>query len=502
MRQVALHGAFLAIAFSAVWMTGCPKKEAGPSDAGHAGCQSRADCPGGLASGLVCATDGSCHDCERDRECRPREFCNPIERRCKLRPCFGDQCEVHADCQLGQFCVQGLCLKSGTTSGSNCSVIPCDPGGDCGTNKRCNSATLVCEENLGCQGDQECPTGQRCNPGSGQCEAGCTDATATEVCGVKLKCLGGRCIECQNNTDCGVGLSCDTVAGKCVGETGCFTSRDCKVPLVCNRSTHTCTNRPPPCSSTEQCPVDEVCDVPSGECINGVCGKDKFDPNNTLADAKPISLGQTDGLLLCDGESDYFKFGLQSGDRLQVNAVVDPLIMFELDFLDGSGNLLANGDYLVDNQVGATGDYFVRAKSRDAFVRYGLRVSLSHGVPCTEDGFDPNNDYTHAHAADGSQNAYTNLQICSAQPDWFVVKIGAGQHVAATLDHDPTKGLINLYLHNSDGSSVAAKDATTAATKTLTFPGTPSAGLVYVEVRGDSPGVQNTYDLTVKVTGP
>ena len=488
-----------ALAVSAVVvagaLSGCPKSTTAPPTTVQ--CATRADCPGGDASGLVC-TSGHCTECARDRECKPQELCHPIQRRCVLRPCFGNQCVQHSDCALGQFCVQGLCLKASGNAG-NCPVTPCDPSTDCGTNRRCNPATLVCEENLGCQADADCPAGQACNPGTGKCEPGCTTMNAAQICGVKLKCLGGRCVECQMNADCGVGLSCDTAAGKCIGGSSCFTSRDCNVPLVCNPSTHACTTSIPSCTSDEMCAQGYVCQVSTGACVLNPCGPDHKNPNGTLATALALWPGEHSGYTLCPGEQDYYKLALQSGDRIDALVETDPLLNFELDFLDGTGAQLASGALELGAQAGAGGDYYLRAKSMDAVVSYGLRLSLSHGQPCVEDAFDPNNDYLHAHPVDASQ--YYNLKLCPGAEDWFVARVGHGQELTARLDDDPTMGLVDLYLYDSDGRTVIGQDVTTSGTKTLQA-GAASSGLVYVRVAGDSKGVQNAYDLAVKVTGP
>ena len=125
-------------------------------------CEKREDCAGGLAGGLLCQ-DGKCLGCTRSRDCRITELCDPVQRLCSLRACWGDECAAHADCNLGAFCVQGLCINPDhpRLSGSQrCGVQVCGSSRDCNAGQRCNQRTFVCEQDLGCLAGSPCAAGQ------------------------------------------------------------------------------------------------------------------------------------------------------------------------------------------------------------------------------------------------------------------------------------------------------------------------------------------------------
>ena len=142
-------------------------------------CAAREDCAGGLAGGLLCQ-QGKCVGCQKSRDCRLDEACDPVQRRCTLKACFGDQCLAHEDCALGLFCVQGLCLdplKPLSQGGAVCAVVLCGSARDCNPGQRCNGRTFVCEADQGCGSGAPCAVGTSCNAASGLCELACTAST-------------------------------------------------------------------------------------------------------------------------------------------------------------------------------------------------------------------------------------------------------------------------------------------------------------------------------------
>lgn len=466
-------------------------------------CAVRQDCAGGLAGGLLCV-EGKCVGCTRSRDCRITELCDPVQRLCTLRACWGDECVKHADCNLGAYCVQGLCLDAAhprAVGSEQCSVQVCGSSRDCNVGQRCNQRTFVCEEDLGCLAGSPCAAGQVCNPGTGACEAGCSADTAKQVCGPLLPCIGGRCVQCGQDSDCGPGLTCDVAAGECRGPAGCATSRDCDVPKICDRATLTCALPRNPCTSNESCAADERCETRTGKCVPGACMADRMDPNADAAHAALLAPGSYASLTLCSPtEQDWFAVDLLSGDTVQVVADADPLGSFDLQLLDATSNVLDDESFAVLRTVGSTSRYYLRARTNDASALYGLRVQVAHGIAC-----DHNPPTAHPDAADSlplvAGPSY-DYAVCPSEQTWFALRPPTGQGVDVTGALSPTAGGALVFtLFDSDATTVLGEDASG-----MPAPHVASAHFsgeqVYLRVRGADPSVTNRYDLTVRFPLP
>ena len=472
-------------------------------------CQTRADCKGGLGGGLLC-TEGKCVGCLRSRDCRLTEVCDPVQRRCTLRSCFGDQCTGHDQCALGQFCVQGLCLDP-QAEVAVCAVVLCSGARDCNPGQRCNGRTFVCEQDLGCTQDvvqasdagapdagtlSSCAAGLVCNPASGACEPGCTEATAADVCGPVVPCKQGRCVQCAADTDCGPGLTCDVAAGACRGKSACTQTRDCEVPLVCDRPSGTCAQSRPPCTSNESCAADERCESRTGACIPGACLTDRFAPNQTQATAAKLAPGSYPGLTLCNREQDWFALPLRSGDRYQILADADPLGSFDVQLLSPSGALLEEGQLAVLGTAGSDATYLLRLRSNDAAAAYGLRISVRAGEACFHNPEGPHESASQAQPLE--PGPHYDLAVCPGETSWFLLRSAGGIDVRAALD--PTLGgAIGLVLFDGDGRSALAFDQLGAAAPHV-FASASTSGVYFLRVAGLTTTATARYDLTVRTT--
>jgi hypothetical protein len=449
-----------------------------------------------MAGGLLCI-DNKCAGCTRSRDCRLTELCDPVQRRCALRACWGDECGAHSDCNLGAFCVQGLCLNPDhprQVGGQTCSAQVCGSNRDCNAGQRCNQRTFVCEQDLGCLAGSPCAVGQACNPGTGACESGCTADNAAQVCGALVPCIGGRCVQCNSDANCGPGLTCDVGAGVCRGPSGCTTSRDCEVPKTCDRATATCAAARPPCTSNESCAPDERCESRSGRCVPGACLPDRMAPNGDQAHAVLLTPGSYPSLTLCGAEEDWFRISLLSGDTVQAVADADPLGSFNLQLRDGAG-VLDEAPFAVLRSVGSSASYFLRARTNDASALYGLRIQVAHGTPCDHSPPDPHPGA--AQALPLVAGVSPDFAVCPTEATWFALRPPAGQGVDVTASLDPTAGGALVFtLYDSDGATVLAKDYSRVAAARA------RGEMFFLRVAGADPAVRNRYGLTVRFTLP
>ena len=474
---------------------------AGPKAQPPPECVQRADCLGGLAGGALCV-EGKCTGCARSRDCRLTELCDPVQRRCSLRACFGDECAAHSDCNLGAFCVQGLCLSPDQPrklGGQVCAVQVCGSARDCNAGERCNQRTFVCEQDLGCLAGAPCAAAQVCNPGSGVCEAGCTPETAAQVCGALVPCLEQRCVQCSADANCGPGLACDVGAGVCRGPSACVSSRDCEVGKTCDRASGTCGLARGACASNETCATDERCETRTGRCVPGACLPDRLEPNDDQAHAVPITPGTTASLTLCGSDEDWFSLSLLSGDNVQAVADADPLGSFDLQLRD-LNQVLDEGPFAVLRTVGATGRYFLRARTRDASALYGLRVQVAHGTACDHSPAEPHQNP--GQALPLTAGATPEYAVCPTEATWFSLRPPAGQGVEVATMLDPTAGgALWFTLFDSDGKAVLAQDGAGGSAARLAA-AHPSGELFFLRVQGADPAVRNRYGLTVRFTLP
>jgi hypothetical protein len=418
-----------------------------------------------------------------------------------LRSCFGDECTQHSDCNLGAFCVQGLCINPDhprIEGGQTCSVQVCGSARDCNAGQRCNARTFVCEQDLGCLAGSPCGAGMVCNPGSGVCEAGCSEQTQAQVCGALVPCIGGRCVQCAKDTDCGPGLICDA-GGSCRGPTGCASSRDCEVPETCDRATASCQLPRGPCTSNENCALDERCESRTGKCVAGACLPDRMAPNGDQAHAAPVKPGSYPLLTLCGSDEDWFSLPLQSGDTVQAVADADPLGSFDLELRTGT-QAIDEAPFAVLRTVGSTGTYFIRARTNDASALYGLRVQVATGTPCDHNPPDPHP--TAAQALPLTPGDNYDYAVCPTEATWFAMRPPAGQGVDILGALDPSAGGALVFtLLDSDGATVLAHDDTGSPAPHLVAP-LAHGETFFLKVEGADPAVRNRYDLTVRFTLP
>ena len=268
-------------------------------------CRDRSECPMGKA-----CLPGGCGDCTQDSECGAGAICEQgvctpgdchtnsdcsSNEACVGRSC--GMCTADSQCRSGQLCVGGACVVGNCRSVLECSsgqvclgnlCGACANDGNCGTGQlclpgtngpRCTTATCringdctgasagqLCVNNqcTPCSGTNPCLNGQICNA-QGRCVTGnCfsnLDCTGTEA---GFACMSGVCRPCGVSSDCGAsGYVC--VSGQCrVG--------NCASPSDCALQGQLCVNNACiGCSSTSQCPMNQVCDTTDSLCRPGNC---------------------------------------------------------------------------------------------------------------------------------------------------------------------------------------------------------------------------------------
>lgn len=158
----------------------------------------------------------------------------------------GESCAARHDCKGGLACVANVCQESKfelKPTGNECVPIDCRTDDECcQTSDFCDDLASECDMGIttSCdQFDQLCRCDARCE--DNQCVERCDSDTD---CFTNGGCVGGRCVECQEDDDCFEGFCVDNacepdcdddldcpVFHECQGrvcvEVGCKTDREC-----------------------------------------------------------------------------------------------------------------------------------------------------------------------------------------------------------------------------------------------------------------------------------
>ena len=487
-RKAPRLPASLTFPLFAALLAACPATTNVNPDSGRAPeCQTRADC----AAGHICTAQNYCDTCDSSGQCSLKEECVVATHLCALRDGWGTACVQNEDCQAGSWCHQGLCLDRAQVS-----LCPGGTTAECPKGDRCNKLTTVCEEDLGCTLNDDCSAGEVCNTGSRACVQRCTVDTQSTICAAGERCVGEKCVQCADASECGVGLVCDA-AGRCVAGQRCYADRDCKVPLACFIQTGACLPKQPPCVSNDNCGADQRCEVTSGKCVPRACQPDRYEPDNDQTHAFTVAPGQLTGLTLCPGDIDWYALSLSRGDQLGVNVDADPFSenTFSTVIKDGTGRTVAAGRLLVSYVAPAPARYFVVISTTDAFQPYDVSFLVSRGVPCDDDPHEP--DDTAGQAVNLNASTTLDGMICPQDQDWVHLAVPAGQGVTVSLaNYDSSKGLLRLCLLADDG--VTSLGCSDDLSPSVSAPAATVGGKgVYARVLGSTDRVSNAYTLQV-----
>ena len=271
-------------------------------------CQSADDCGAGeLCSGGRCAPGCGLVG---GPICQGNRICDEATGLC---PELSNDCRRAEDCDAGRVCdclagVDGCFIGGGTCIDACGPRNPCDRG-VCDPNGSgfCVNAPGVCQD------DADCVEGRICEAG------GCVESCLTRACPGTRVCdvQSGRCPQpeqCFSNDDCDAPSRCDIATNACVASCngaapceggltcddellicrGCLDVSDCPNDRwTCNGNTGVC-DAPEACVENVDCPDAQVCDVVTGECVEG-CANDGECAGNQVCGVASICQENPDG---------------------------------------------------------------------------------------------------------------------------------------------------------------------------------------------------------------
>ena len=171
------------------------------------------------------------------------------------------ECTSDLDCAGGKVCIDNRCKSPG------CTIDSCDPGEWCDT--EAEDGMGACRP--GCDQHSDCQDGQTCNYDTHACVEDCCGG-----CGQDQYCDPADC-SCKNicttDEDCPGDEVCDVPSGRCVpgGQEGtpCETDADCAPGYLCDNCADCDYMFGPPATFTccEQCSMtDRECTNPDRTC--------------------------------------------------------------------------------------------------------------------------------------------------------------------------------------------------------------------------------------------
>lgn len=246
---------------------------------------------------------------------------------------------------------------------------------------------------------------------------------------------------------------------------------------------------------------------------SGGCDQDRFEPDNSLANAQPLNAdGNPQQHNICPaGDVDWVKLTATAGvtytvETLRLSPETDTILcLHDADGAqlrcddDGGAGL---GSRLVIEDATA-GDYFFRIRHADAeaagnHVRY--EVQAITGL-CKPDNFEPDNSLESARTIvpDGTLHRHN---LCGAgDEDWVVFNADAGvSYVISTTSLGPDADT-EIALYDAAGNLLARNDDYSPGVSSLLLHTAEVAGPYYVKTRHFNPGQfgdGTAYGLSVR----
>jgi hypothetical protein len=254
----------------------------------------------------------------------------------------------------GGYCTQTACDTTPCPSGSVCFNIG---GGESACFKSCTSPSecrvsegYTCDADDTCYPDTTTPSdgGTTTTDGGGATGTGAVGA----ACTAGNQCAGGGCLQlpggyctmmgCSSSRPCPTGSTCFGIGNS---QTACF--KNCTSPSECRESEgytcdsdNTCYTGPSgggPCSSTNPtgtCPSGQVCS--NGMCQTFTCSDTRFEPNESQSAAATLPTSTTNGLALCAGDKDWYRFNV-TPRKVKMVSITHSLSAGDLDLTAYTG---------------------------------------------------------------------------------------------------------------------------------------------------------------------
>ena len=527
------------------------------------GCTDNSNCP----DGTIC--NPNTQACEQDSECEQDSDCGDLQI-CRDDKCEDVQCVRDVDCNgPGEVCVENNCrvaegfcdedadcpgedkcdLQTNTCVEVSCPECPegtecneevgecweCATDEDCGEGGECNLTDHTCIESR-CTGDEDCDGGQVCNLINGQCEdvQECQGdnfepnnelGAAAEVGegffeGLTL-CEGDEdwyALELQAGDGVDLRVNFSHAAGNIDVELYSPAERRIAAASSGNNDERLFSENLP-LSGTYRLRVFSN-DVIENNYDLGVtidttnrptCEDDNFEDNDTPEAASSVVPGTFDELVVCPGDTDFFKVRLERGETLDAAltfAHADGDLDLQILSPDAQ-TVLAESRTSDDNEQATTdpvevgGDYLVRIRGAQPALGNSFSMVLTIGAapdPCEDDTLEPNDQRDEATSV--APDLIDGLRICPGDDDWFSIGLNAGDDIRVEIDFSHDDGDLDLLLYGPDSEEPIADSRSRTDAEEVGFTDVPTSGVYLIRIVGAAPEVENDYLMLGERTEP
>lgn len=234
------------------------------------------------------------------------------------------------------------------------------------------------------------------------------------------------------------------------------------------------------------------------------CVDDPLEPDDSPAEAVPMTPGVLTGGVLCAGDEDWYRFSLAAGERLEATLDHDAKLGdLDLELRDPtSGALLEAAGTLASLETLRFVATTARAVAlgvvgyQGAGNAYRLETTVTQvGASCEDDILGPH--ATAAQAVALMSGLFEHLSVCPDAPDWFAVELNGGETVTvlaesegSTLDVD----ILTAPTGEPAASSTAAPGELAEASLVA-----PGPGRLWYRVSASAP---TGYTLLQDITDP
>jgi hypothetical protein len=257
---------------------------------------------------------------------------------------------------------------------------------------------------------------------------------------------------------------------------------------------------------------------------------DRFEPNESTANAGDLAEMDADELLLCPNNVDHYKTTLNEGDRFTVTVTQygdeeggPPMV----EVLDQGGAIVAEstseGEIVTTKATASVaGAYFVKVRAEDDEEHpYRLTTEVLPSCESLEDPGEENDTQRSATALpvrpqpvqgqpDATAPPTTELRVCPADADWFQFELKEHESILLQMEYESIEGELTARLVDGQGRELArvgppAEDNRKEGeprSLTLSYLDMSADGKLYLELAGDGGKSEATAKISAVVRPP
>lgn len=241
------------------------------------------------------------------------------------------------------------------------------------------------------------------------------------------------------------------------------------------------------------------------------CSDAGYEPNDEAAAATSIGVGDQTGMIICQTDpydEDWYSVSILDGERMHFSIAFDHnqgnlnLYLYESDGttqLDSSTVYDADTEQVDGPRARGDSTYLVRvmASTLDFDVTYDLSVTVDPPIQCTDDGYEPNDDFNQATPL--SLPGIDNMIMCPGDADVFAINAVRTDRLNFLLVNESGLGDLDLFIFDDSGTEVGKSTSTGTGAEDYSYD-VYVDGTYYVVVEPKSGDAEDIVDYHLDVS--